>query len=422
MPSFSYPDFSYNLATATTVDISNTFIPSTPPPNTKFFISPTLPSGLAINNTTGSIQGTTTFLSISSLITYTVDASYDTARIYTTLQISVNFTPGFSYPFTPYLLETTVNKTIIPVYFIGNLIGISYSLISSPPLTDISLNLNTTNGVISGTPLSISPSTIYTIRANNGGIIYDASLFISVETFPTLSYPQQTYILTQGVVVNITPTNAYSGQNISYSIDGCALPSGLVLNTQTGAIYGTPLLPTTFREYTISVTNLIGVATTKIIINVIKEILAPPIFSDNFNIMLTEPDIEMRRKAEILQYKQNSSNMSAQSKYSLMAQGKGPYAKRAWGNQGDRGTSPNISGLPQEGNTIICNSNPIICNPTSSSNVPGTIMRLCYNPAIPLYGYTQPNRTKVNIGFKWPQRSWMPDDSGFPVGKSGTDE
>jgi hypothetical protein len=418
---FSYPDFTYNLATTVTVDISNTFVPSRPSP-IYFTITPTLPNNLSINNSTGSIQGTPDFLSISPLITYTVDASFNSTNIQTTLQISVNFIPGFSYPFSPYLLEKDINKSIIPVYFIGNLIGISYSLVSLPLLSDISLNLNTTNGVISGAPNIVSPSTNYTIRANNGGVIYDTSLFIGVETLPTISYPNLTYILNQGIPINIAPFPSYSGAGISYNIDGCALPTGLTLNTQTGEIDGTPLLPTTFREYTITVTNAIGGASTQIIINVIKEILAPRVFGENADVMISSPAYSMRRKAEILQYKQNSSQLSEKTKYSLMVQGKGPYAKRVWGNQGDRGTNPNISGLPQEGNTIICNSSPIICNPTSSSDVPGPITTLCYDPSVPLVGYMQPNRNKVNIGFRWPQRGWSIGDMGFPVGKRGNDQ
>ena len=419
--SFSYPDFTYNLATTITVDISNTFVPSRPSP-IFFTITPTLPNNLSINNSTGNIQGTPDFLSISPLITYTVDASFNSNNIQTTLQISVNFIPGFSYPFSPYLLEKDINKSIIPVYFIGNLIGISYSLITLPLLSDISLNLNTTNGVISGAPNIVSPSTNYTIRANNGGVIYDTSLFIGVETLPTISYPNLTYILNQGIPINIAPFPSYSGPNISYNIDGCALPTGLTLNTQTGEIDGTPLLPTTFREYTITVTNAIGSASTQLIINVIKEILAPRVFGENADVMISSPAYSMRRKAEILQYKQNSSQLSEKTKYSLMVQGKGPYAKRAWGNQGDRGTNPNISGLPQEGNTIICNSSPVICNPTSSSDVPGSITTLCYDPSVPLVGYMQPNRNKVNIGFRWPQRGWSIGDMGFPVGKRGNDQ
>ena len=422
--SFSYPDFTYILATATTVDISNTFVPSPPPPNTYFTITPTLlPDGLTFNANTGYISGAPTFIGISPLTTYTVDASYATAVIQTTLRISVNFTPGFLYPSTPYALKQGVyDASMIPLYFIGNLNGISYSLVSLPLLSDISLNLNATSGVIPGTPNNISPSTSYTIRANNGGVIYDTSLNISVESLPTIAYPQLIYILTQGIYTSISPSPPYSGSDVSYNIDGCALPTGLALNTKTGEIFGTPLLPTTFREYTVIVSNSVGLASTQLTLNVIKEILAPRVVGDNFNTMITSPAYSMRRKAEILQYTQNSANLSKQSKYSLMAKGNGPYAKRVWASQGDRGTFNNISELPVDGNTIICNSSPIICNPTSSSNVPGPVMNLCYDPSVPLVGYVQPNRTKVNIGFKWPQRAWSIGDMGFPVGKRGNNQ
>jgi hypothetical protein len=157
---------------------------------------------------------------------------------------------------------------------------------------------------------------------------------------------------------------------------------------------------------------------------VIKVFLAPPVVSDAFvnGLCLTNIDIAMRRKAEILKYKKNSANISKNKNWSNVIQGKGPYAKRAWANQNDLGSNPNISGLDEERNTIICNSNGIVCAPTSSSNVPGPIMNLCYNPAIPLVGYVAPNRKKVNIGFKWPQRAWTIGNMGFPVGKAGTEQ
>ena len=129
----------------------------------------------------------------------------------------------------------------------------------------------------------------------------------------------------------------------------------------------------------------------------------------------------MRRKAEILKYKNNSATLTKKQYWSMAVQGKGPYARRVWANQNDLGSNPNISGLPTQGNIIICNDNTngVKCSPSSSSDVPGTVTTLCYDPSIPLVGYTQPNRTKVNIGFKWPQRTWRIGDMGFPVGKAG---
>ena len=156
-------------------------------------------------------------------------------------------------------------------------------------------------------------------------------------------------------------------------------------------------------------------------LSVIKEFLAPPVVADNFssNTFITDPAIAMRRKAEIFKYKKNSSGLTKQQYYALLAKGNGPAAKRSWGTQGDAYTNPNVSGLPQSGNSIICNTG-IICAPTSSSDVPGPIMNLCYVPSTPLAGYNAPNRKKVNIGFKWPQSTWRPGNDGFPIGKAGS--
>ena len=181
-------------------------------------------------------------------------------------------------------------------------------------------------------------------------------------------------------------------------------------------------MPTTFRKYNVTVTNIIGSSTVILILDVIKVILAPRVVADNIDagLCLTNPIMSIRRKAEILKYKKNSAGFTKNQNFSLAIKGNGPYAKRVWANQNDTLSTPNISGLPVEGNTIICNSNPIVCTPTSSSDVPGPIVNLCYDPTVPLIGYNQPNRTRVNIGFKWPQRAWQIGDMGFPVGKAGS--
>jgi hypothetical protein len=327
------------------------------------------------------------------------------------------------------LLEN-VATTINPTYFISNLFGTIYSeiSISYPTLADASLNLNTTTGVISGIPTLAFPIKNYFILAINNGITYVASLDISVQALPAINYPQQIYILTQGLPVSIFPVDQ-TQYNVTYSIIGCSydptsytLPVGLVFNTTTGEISGIPTVLTSFSSYTITITNVVGSSTTTLILNIVREILAPPMVADNFssNTFLTNPAIAMRRKAEILQYKKNSANLTKQQQYSRLAQNNGPYTPRSYGNQGPTNTNPNIGNFPQVGNSLICNSNSIICAPTSSSDVPGPIVNLCYNPAVPVIGYNPPNRKRVNIGFKWPFRSWQRGDNGFPNGKAGT--
>jgi len=419
--SIYYPNTPYILPTSSPVVIDISYV-GIIPSNTFFSISPTLPDGLNIDPSNGIISGTTLYSSITPLKTYTVDASYSSGIVTTNLQISVDFLPTFFYPNTPYIIEQDLFQEIRPIYLISNIQGITYNLISSPPLSDISMNLNSGDGVIYGTPSVFSLPTNYTIRSNNNGIIYDAIINISVKTLPTISYPDKTYILTQSVEVSIFPITSILNTGVTYSITGCALPSGLIFDTTTGEIYGTPLLPTTFREYIVTATNVVGSSTTIIILNIIKVILAPRVVADNIDsgLCLTNPIMSMRRKAEVLKYKKNSAGFTKNQNWSLAIKGNGPYAKRVWANQNGLVSNPNISGLPVEDNIIICNTAGILCTPTSSSDVPGPIMNLCYDPNVPLIGYNQPNRTRVNIGFKWPQRAWQIGDMGFPVGKAGS--
>lgn len=419
--SFSYPNTPYFLPTSSPIDISRVAINEPSPVFYKIDIP--LPLGLSINSSNGRISGNTFFTSISPVKTYTVDASFSTGVVTTTLDIGVNFLPVFSYPNTPYIIEQNKSIIIKPIYLISNIEGITYSLITTPLLTDISMNLSTGNGNISGTPNVFSLSTEYTIRANNGGITYDTSLFISVQTIPTISYSQSVYNLTQGVYVDIFPSINIFNTGVTYNISECTLPNGLFFNANTGEIIGTPSLPTTYRRYKVTVINNIGSSSTFLTLNVSKVSLAPVVLADNIDtgLCLTNPIMAMRRKAEILKYKQNSASLTKNQYFSMIVQGKGPYAKRVWANQNDLGSNPNISGLTSQGNTITCNTNGVICSPTSSSDVPGKITTLCYDPKVSLIGYNQPNRRRVNIGFKWPQYAWAIGDMGFPVGKSGND-
>jgi len=403
---FEYTDTPYYLSTGKSVNITKT-ITGGSDEGAIYKINRSLPSGLTLNTTNGNITGNTLFSSISIPLTYTIDASFSSTNSYASFILGINFLPVFTYTDTPYIRELNIPiyPQIIPTYLISNLIGIIYSDIS----TDISLNnigliLNTENGHITGTPNTIFNPTIFYIRANNNEVIYDTSFNLSIQELPSITYSNDLYQLIQGKNVNILPNFVQSQTNVTYKIEGCKLPYGLVFNTTNGEISGIPTILTTFREYKISITNTIGITITSLKLNVIKNLSIPPVPGNNFpsNTFLTNPEIAMRRKAEILNHKQNSSRITKKQYISLLTKGNGPLANRVWGNQSDNSTNPNTTGLSQDGNTLVCNSNSIISAPTSSSNVPGPIMNLYYNPNTPLVGYKQPNRQKINIGMKWP--------------------
>jgi hypothetical protein len=431
---FAYPNSPYPLATAAIIDISRVVIAGTEPTNITYSFTPAPPANLnlKIDPSNGSFYGTTSFLSISPLTTYTVNAHYDVSgNASAILQISVNFIPQFSYPLKPVIFPLNKPLNIVATPLIQNAPGVRYRLkaivpSNGPSLVQLGLVLDPNTGNILGLPRRSCLQTTYIIEANNSGVTFDASFNLILEAIPAIQYSQSVYSLTQNVGVSILPVEAQPG--VTYTLVGCAsagssynLPLGLLFNDNTGEISGVPFVLTSYRSYTITGTNSAGSASTEITLNIIKDFLSPPVVADNFssNTFLTDPIFAMRRKAEIFKYKKNSNNLTKAQNLALLARGNGPAGKRAWGTQGDIYTNPNTSGLTQVGSTLLCNS-PIKCSPTSSSDVPGPIMNLCYDPSIPLMGYNAPARKKINIGFKWPQYSWQPGDNGFPNGKAGS--
>jgi photosystem II stability/assembly factor-like uncharacterized protein len=95
-----------------------------------------------------------------------------------------------------------------------------------------------------------------------------------------------------------------------------------------------------------------------------------------------------RRKAEILKYKANSSNITKKQQYANAASNRWLTGrKRSWATQTDTYTNPNTSALQRVGNVLVCNNNNVRCTLTSGANVPGKVQSLCYNPTVPLYNY-----------------------------------
>ena len=119
--------------------------------------------------------------------------------------------------------------------------------------------------------------------------------------------------------------------------------------------------------------------------------------STDFNIL------NERRKAEILKYKANSSNMTKKQQYANAASNRWITGrKRSWATQTDTYTNPNTSALQRVGNVLVCNNNNVRCTLTSGADVPGKVQTLCYDSTVPLYNY-KVTRTFKSGGTKWPQ-------------------
>jgi hypothetical protein len=95
----------------------------------------------------------------------------------------------------------------------------------------------------------------------------------------------------------------------------------------------------------------------------------------------TRFQLDMRRKAEILQYsaaKTNTktNNFTKSEKWAQLISGN--FQRRTYSQQDITNTTNNV---------LDCSSNETILTPTSSSGVPGPIMYLYNDPTVPLYNY-----------------------------------
>jgi hypothetical protein len=107
-----------------------------------------------------------------------------------------------------------------------------------------------------------------------------------------------------------------------------------------------------------------------------------------------DPD-NMKQKADVLQYKVNSSNLTKKQRYSQIAQSKWCERKTTWATQTQTYTNPN-TGIPP-----TC-SKKIWCFPTSNSGVPGKNMFLCSTRHIQTY-YPRRKLTMSSNGNQFPE-------------------
>ncbi len=225
-------------------------------------ISPSLPAGLTLNATNGTISGTPTTITAST--SYSVRATNAQGTSYLTLTLAITDKP----PTLTYGGQTTW------VYTVGTAItnivptlggGTTTSCSSSPPLP-AGLTLSS-QCKLSGTPTTPVAATNYTISANNDGGSAKLVLNLTVKDIvPNISYAPASHTYYRGQAITaITPTN--TGGAITSCSSDFTLPAGLSLSS-TCRISGTPTAITASKLYTITATNSGGSATTTLTLDV----------------------------------------------------------------------------------------------------------------------------------------------------------
>ena len=141
----------------------------------------------------------------------------------------------------------------------------------------------------------------------------------------------------------------------------------------------------------------------------------------NTNNGVSEKELAMRRKVEVLKHQQNQNKLTKAQRIS-MASRNSLTRKKAWASQNQipDQTNPNTSNLTRTGNTLQCLNYFKNSGYTNESDVPGKVMKLTIDNSVPLTLFGSPQRTYLGGGEKWPEFKWQEGDKGFPKGKKGT--
>jgi hypothetical protein len=262
---------SYNTPNVFTIDEAITNLqPTVSGENLVFSIAPSLPNGLSFDTTTGTISGTPTVL--QSATDYEVTVTNSGGNISFTLSIEIiDVAPnGLSYT-TPNVF--TIDEAITNLQPTVSGENLTFSI--SPSLPN-GLSLDTTTGIISGTPTVLQSATDYEVTATNSGGSTTFTLSIAViDVAPNgLSYNTPNVFTIDEAITNLQPT--VSGENLVFSI-APSLPTGLSFDTATGIISGTATVLQSATDYEVTVTNSGGSTSFTLSIAVID--VAPTLLS-----------------------------------------------------------------------------------------------------------------------------------------------
>ena len=239
-------------------------------------IYPELDNGLSFSN--GIISGTPD--SIQSKRTYKIWANNTGGNTYHDVNITIlDIVPEISYSLVSIDLTNDTTSSELPLNP-SNLGGPVVSWSITPGLSP-GLSFDPLTGVISGTPIEVTPLRVYTVSATNSGGTDTIQVELTVlDQVPMIAYvPSEELLLNDSTVLNMEPLST-GGAIALWSIT--PEPSaGLFFDSSTGILSGTPTETKNRTLYKITATNDVGSMTVDVNITVedmVYDLSAGPLY------------------------------------------------------------------------------------------------------------------------------------------------
>ena len=192
-----------------------------------YTVTPTLPVGLLLNASTGILSGTPSAVTPSAIYTVTATNTGGNGTAKVTIAISEQAPKGLTYssPTPTYTKGVAISPNT------PSISGGAVTSFNVAPALPAGLSLNTTTGVISGTPTAGTPTTSYTVTAANSIGSTTATLAITVQELAPagLTYGTTAAVYAKGLAITPNTPSSTGGAVASYSVSP-ALPTGLSIN------------------------------------------------------------------------------------------------------------------------------------------------------------------------------------------------
>jgi hypothetical protein len=261
-----------------------------------YSISPALPATMALNVSTGFISGKPNSLLSATEFTVTIT---DSVGSFNSAVFSLNVIdpPPVDTVLNTASVELIVGQTITPVIPVTGTGGDGTLLFSISPSLPSGLQFASSNGRITGTPVSLLSPTDFTVTVTDSLLQTSSKTFsLSVIAQPLVAVVNNpTVVFTvYSQITAVSPIIATGGTGSkTYSISP-TLPSGLTYNTASGQITGTPTSPST-ATYTVTALDTVGISVSASFVLTVNDAVPPALTATAQN---SDVSIELNTETE----------------------------------------------------------------------------------------------------------------------------